>query len=63
MPEEARGFETRQIHAGGAPDSTTGAWATPAVGRGTPNRARLSAGLETIDILADLDAGLRAAKS
>jgi O-acetylhomoserine (thiol)-lyase len=29
MPEDARGFETRQIHAGAAPDPTTGARATP----------------------------------
>ncbi len=29
MPDDARGFETRQIHAGSAPDPTTGARATP----------------------------------
>ena len=29
MPEDARGFETRQIHAGAAPDPATGARATP----------------------------------
>ena len=29
MPDDARGFETRQIHAGAAPDPTTGARATP----------------------------------
>jgi O-acetylhomoserine (thiol)-lyase len=29
VPEDARGFETRQIHAGAAPDPTTGARATP----------------------------------
>jgi O-acetylhomoserine (thiol)-lyase len=29
MPTDARGFETRQIHAGAAPDPTTGARATP----------------------------------
>jgi len=29
VPDDARGFETRQIHAGSAPDPTTGARATP----------------------------------
>lgn len=29
MPQDSRGFETRQIHAGAAPDPTTGARATP----------------------------------
>jgi O-acetylhomoserine (thiol)-lyase len=29
MPDDARGFETRQIHVGAAPDPTTGARATP----------------------------------
>lgn len=29
MPQDNRGFETRQIHAGAAPDPTTGARATP----------------------------------
>jgi O-acetylhomoserine (thiol)-lyase len=29
MPDDPRGFETRQIHAGAAPDPTTGARATP----------------------------------
>jgi len=29
VPEDARGFETRQIHAGAAPDPATGARATP----------------------------------
>jgi O-acetylhomoserine (thiol)-lyase len=29
VPEDPRGFETRQIHAGAAPDPTTGARATP----------------------------------
>jgi len=29
VPDDARGFETRQIHAGAAPDPTTGARATP----------------------------------
>ena len=29
MPEDAHGFETRQIHAGAAPDPTTGARAVP----------------------------------
>src|SRR4030088_2310938 len=29
VPDAARGFETRQIHAGAAPDPTTGARATP----------------------------------
>jgi len=29
VPDDARGFETRQIHAGASPDPTTGARATP----------------------------------
>ena len=60
-------FETRQIHAGQTPDAVTGARALPpeelrATGV-TPGLVRLAVGLENInDILADLEAGFRAAK-
>ncbi len=57
MADNARGFEARQIHAGSAPDPTTGARATP-IYQTTSYVFR-----DTDHAAANLDAGFRGAKS